>query len=256
MAVKLWYEYRKQADNPDLVLLHGWGMDSRVWGDFAAALSEHFSLFLVDLPGLGRSLDAPQSYTSEVVAEKLAEIAPQTAYWLGWSMGGQIATVFAERYPERVKALATIASNPCFVQRTDWPCAMPEETHTAFEQSLSANQAKTLQRFIMLQTQGSAEGKTILKQLKNLLQQQQHSHAEASLTPLREDLRGALTALQMPLLQLFGEKDQLVPSSAASACAALTQQKTITYSEAGHLPFLSHQQQVVDDLLTFYGDAS
>lgn len=261
MAIKLWYEQVQQGDKPDLVMLHGWGMDSRVWGDFATALSEHFNLFLLDLPGLGRSVDVPQPYTSETVAHCLAEVVPESAYWLGWSMGGQIATVFAALYPERVKALATIASNPCFVQRSDWPSAMDEATHNAFEQSLAANVSKTLTRFIMLQTQGGADAKVILKQLKALLKEQQHSHAELSLTPLREDVRESLQSLKVPLLQLFGEKDLLVPATVAEACEVLACAKNMphpkhkVYAEAGHLPFLSHQQQVVSDLLEFYGVA-
>ena len=55
------------------MLLHGWGMDSRIWGDFAEALSAHFSLFIIDLPGLGQSKNVPDPYTAERVAEALSE---------------------------------------------------------------------------------------------------------------------------------------------------------------------------------------
>lgn len=249
--MSLWHEYREQADKPELVLLHGWGMSSAVWGSFAEALAEYFSLTLIDLPGLGKSKDYPEPYTTEAVVELLSGITPEKAIWLGWSMGGQIATAFAARFPERVSRLITVASNPCFVEREDWVSAMPEDTHSQFEQSLAANPDKTLVRFSMLQTQGAEQGKEILKMLRTLLADSDHAAPNVSLSPLREDVRGQLSGLSIPVLQLFGEKDLLVPASAAVGCEKLTGQKTIIYTGAGHLPFISHQAEVLDDVLAF-----
>ncbi|MCP4598083.1 pimeloyl-ACP methyl ester esterase BioH [Neptuniibacter sp.] len=251
MSMNLYTEYRENSGKPELVLLHGWGMSSQVWGEFAEQLAQYFSLTLIDLPGLGRSQEFPEPYTTDAVVEILSAHAPDKAFWLGWSMGGQIATAFAARYPQRVLKLVMLASNPCFVQREDWQPAMDEETHSQFENSLSANVKKTLNRFIMLQTQGAEQGREILKTLKTLLSGLEHSAPELSLSPLREDVRLLLAALPMPVLQLFGEKDLLVPVSAAEACTQLTGRESIVYAGAGHLPFISHQEQVLDDVLQF-----
>ena len=43
------------GSGPDLVLLHGWGMNAAVWGEVATALAQHFRLHCVDLPGHGAS---------------------------------------------------------------------------------------------------------------------------------------------------------------------------------------------------------
>ena len=249
--MSLWSERRDNPGKPELVMLHSWGMSSAVWGAFADALSEHFSLILIDLPGLGNSKDFPEPYTTDAVVELLRVNTPDQAIWLGWSMGGQIATAFSDRYPEKVSKLITIASNPCFVERDDWLSAMAEETHAQFEQSLEANAAKTLIRFCMLQTQGAEKGKDTLKMLKALLADTDHAAPNESLSPLREDVRPRLARIEQPLLQLFGEKDLLVPAEAAVACEQITGQKTHTYSGAGHLPFISHQQEVLDDILAF-----
>ena len=249
--MSLWHEYRENTGKPELVLLHGWGMNSAVWGSFADALSEYFSITLIDLPGLGKSKEFPEPYTTDAVVDLLPEITPEKAIWLGWSMGGQIATAFAARFPERVSKLITVASNPCFVEREDWISAMPEDIHSQFEQSLDSNPDKTLIRFSMLQTQGAEKGKDILKMLKALLADTDHAAPNESLSPLREDVREQLASLSIPVLQLFGEKDLLVPASAAVGCEKLTGQKTITYTGAGHLPFISHQTEVLDDILAF-----
>ncbi len=251
MSMNLYTEYRENSGKPELVLLHGWGMSSQVWGEFAEKLAQYFSLTLIDLPGLGRSKEFPEPYTTDAVVEILSAHVPEKAYWLGWSMGGQIATAFAARYPQRVMKLVTLASNPCFVQREDWQSAMDEETHSQFENSLSVNVKKTLNRFIMLQTQGAEQSREILKRLKSLLTDIEHSAAELSLSPLREDVRSHLVSLPMPVLQLFGEKDLLVPVSAAESCTQLTGRESVTYAGAGHLPFLSQQEQVLGDVLQF-----
>ena len=250
----MWHQTRVNEGKPCIVLLHGWGMDSRVWGGFADALAEHFSLFLIDLPGLGRSDVVPSPYTTEAVAKALEGITPDKAIWIGWSMGGQIATAFAAQHPERVTQLITLASNPCFVQKNDWPCAMPQDAHGAFEKGIADNPAKTLTRFAMLQTQGADQGKDILKQLKTLHSDAQPTGLYESLAPLREDTRQALQSLSMPVLQIFGSEDKLVPVTAASACEALTAQPVVICEGAGHLPFLSHQTQVVDEILRFVGN--
>ncbi|MGH1461488.1 MAG: alpha/beta fold hydrolase [Neptuniibacter sp.] len=251
--MNLWKEYRENAGSPELVMLHGWGMSSKVWGGFADALSEYFSLTLIDLPGLGHSAEFPDPYTTESVVNILKDNVPDQAVWLGWSMGGQIAIAFADSFPERVSKLITIASNPCFVKRENWPTAMDEATHAQFEQSLANNVKKTLSRFCMLQTQGADQSKETLKMLKGILAETTHSAANESLSPLREDIRPLLSTLTLPILQLFGEKDLLVPVAASSACERLTGQKAITYSGAGHLPFYSHQDKLLDDLLGFCG---
>ncbi len=36
-----------------LVLIHGWGMSSRVWMDIAERLSGKNKIYLIDLPGMG-----------------------------------------------------------------------------------------------------------------------------------------------------------------------------------------------------------
>lgn len=249
--MSLWREYRENPGKPEMVLLHGWGMSSAVWGAFADALSECFSLTLIDLPGLGNSRDYPELYTTDAVVDLLVDSCPDQAIWLGWSMGGQFAVAFAERFPERVTKLITIASNPCFVERDDWPSAMLEQTHAQFEQSLSDNPDKTLIRFCMLQTQGAEKGKETLKMLRTLLADTAHTAPEESLSALREDVRQQLGRLKLPILQLFGEKDLLVPASAADGCERITGQQTITYAGAGHLPFYSHQEQVLNDIMAF-----
>ena len=57
---------------PDIVLLHGWGLNLRVWDGLASVLEKTFRVITVDLPGHGRSEWNPKARTP-------AEQAPQAA---------------------------------------------------------------------------------------------------------------------------------------------------------------------------------
>jgi len=252
--MSLYQQRVAQTGKPELVLLHGWGMNAEVWQPVLEPLSRHFSLTLFDLPGLGRSSERPQSYSFEAVAERLLQDAPEQAHWLGWSLGGTVATAAAVKAPERVLSLTTVASNPCFVQRDDWSNAMTDEVFTGFQLALQENAAKTLSRFIMLQTQGGSAAREILRTLKGLLKVGEPSALAESLALLAEDQRSMLADVQCPLLTVWGEQDQLVPVATADLLKALKpEQQSLVVAGAGHLPFLSDTEQFVKTLCDFIG---
>lgn len=103
----------------DLVLLHGWGLNAEVWHCIIDRLSPHFRLHLVDLPGYGRSKDFGAMSLSDMAAIVLQQ-APEQALWLGWSMGGLVASQIALSHPERVNGLITVSSSPCFTAHDEW----------------------------------------------------------------------------------------------------------------------------------------
>ncbi|MDI3322788.1 pimeloyl-ACP methyl ester esterase BioH [Pontibacterium granulatum] len=253
--IQLYTEQHGNPANPALVMLHGWGMNSSIWLNVLPALEEHFSITLIDLPGLGQS-PALDRLTFDAAVDALLAAAPKRAHWLGWSLGGQLAVAAAAKAPGRVSALVMVASNPCFVARDDWVSAMDTETYQGFKGSLADNPAKTLTRFIMLQTQGAEAGRDSLKMLKQLLKEDRPSALAPALTLLETDARDALVELEIPVLLQFGEKDLLVPVSAVEGCAALNAEaKTAVYEGAGHLPFISHTSRWCDDVIAFLSGA-
>ncbi len=249
--MKLYTESLPKPGAPALVLLHGWGMSSDIWQPLLPELSRHYSLTLIDLPGLGRSPALTEPLTLSSVVDALLSAAPDKASWLGWSLGGQLALACAAQAPARIERLITVASSPCFVARDDWHCAMDETVFSGFETALQDQPDKTLTRFMMLQTQGAEAGKETLKQLRELQKSLSHAQLLNTLQLLRLDCREQLAQLSMPVLQIFGERDQLVPQAAAQACAALTGRFAQLYSGAGHLPFLSHPDLFFADLNRF-----
>ncbi|UTW14188.1 pimeloyl-ACP methyl ester esterase BioH [Marinobacterium rhizophilum] len=244
------------SGRPVLVLLHGWGLHSGVWEPLLPALQQHFDTVLIDLPGLGRSEALLEPVTVQALAIAVLQQVPERAIWLGWSLGGLVAAEVARQAPERVCALVTVASNPCFVAHKDWPCGMAPETFDGFANSLASDPARTLASFALLQSRGAA-AREILRRLKVLLAGQAPADLAGTLQLLAQDGRATLAALSQPALHILGGEDQLVPATLAEPLQRLQPGAWLRcYEDAGHLPFYSHQARFVEDLVAFAGAAS
>lgn len=242
---------------PDLVLLHGWGMNAAVWGPLVPGLSERFRLTIVELPGHGDSAPAAAADLMEW-ADLCLSVAPASAHWLGWSLGGQIALRAALSAPARVTGLSLVAATPRFVQEPDWPCAMPVETFEQFAAALHGDANATLSRFLSLQVKGAEHARETLKLLRAELAQRPPA-SEVGLAQgldllLRNDLRSELRDLACPSHWLFGARDTLVPRALKAQLLVLLPGADVEeIPGAGHAPFLSHPYDSLDALIRTTG---
>lgn len=242
------YWHTTGTGNRNLVLLHGWGLNAEVWRCIAPPLSAHFRLHLVDLAGFGRSQGFGALTLDEMVDALLPHL-PEKAIYLGWSLGGLVASRLALRDPQQVSGLITVASSPCFTaDDEDWPGIKPE-TLTGFQQQLSQDYQRTVERFLALQTLGTPSARQDARTLKEVVLSQPIPPVEVltgGLEILRSvDLRAEMDALQVPLLRIYGYLDGLVPRKVATlldqrwpASASLVMEK------AAHAPFISHPQML------------
>lgn len=242
------------GNGPDLVLLHGWGMQSAIFQPLVAALQDKFRLTLIDLPGHGASGALPDCRLEQYV-EQLTAVAPEQAVWVGWSLGGMLATAVAHACPERVKALVLLATSPRFVAAADWPHAMGEDVLAAFGASLQQDAAATIKRFLSLVAWGSANQEVLRLLRKQILAdglpaQQGLKCGMELLSGL--DLRHEFQKLPVPLMAIMGERDMLVPVAVMDDMQTLNNNLVAhVVAQAGHAPFLSHTVQCVQLLEGF-----
>lgn len=248
------------AQNPELVLLHGWGASSAVWQPVLDNLSQHFNLTCIDLPGHGGSpFIENKLHTAKTWARAALEVAPAKASWLGWSLGGLVAQCIASMAGDRVEKLILVASTCKFVAGDNWPEAMDEKTFSNFHKNVTDDPRGSLLRFIALQTRGSASASEDARQLrKTLLSPQPVAGAmDAGMhILLKADLRKQATHIDCPVLLLAGDRDTLVPVTAITAMQHIfVRAETQVIEHAGHAPFLSHPLIFVDRVLNFYRDS-
>ncbi|MBE0129725.1 pimeloyl-ACP methyl ester esterase BioH [Citrobacter amalonaticus] len=238
----IWWQTRGEG-NCHLVLLHGWGLNAEVWNCISEELSSHFTLHLVDLPGFGRS-QGFGAMALEEMAERVLQQAPENAIWLGWSLGGLVASQVALTHPERVQALVTVASSPCFSARDAWPGIKPDVL-AGFQQQLSEDFQRTVERFLALQTMGTETARQDARALKKTvlaLPMPPVDVLNGGLEILRTvDLRESLSSLTLPFLRLYGYLDGLVPRKVVPLLDALwPESESLIFARAAHAPFISH----------------
>jgi pimeloyl-[acyl-carrier protein] methyl ester esterase len=245
---------------PPLLLLHGWGMNLRVFDGLRAGLAARFAVTAVDLPGHGRS----PWIAALSAAEQLAWITtrlPQHATLVGWSLGGQLALQMAADATLGVQHLVLMASTPRFVRAEDWPAGLPPAVLEQFALQLERDPHRSVADFLALQTRGSAAAAEVLATLQHAVSEHGAARPEALAAGLAQlqhnDLRELARGLAVPTLVIAGQYDRITPPAAAQALAALLPQgRLLAIRRAGHAPFVSHPHEVLAALLALKDDGA
>jgi pimeloyl-[acyl-carrier protein] methyl ester esterase len=243
------------SPKPVLALLHGWGMNARVFDALADHLADDFEPRALNLPGHGGHAALPHN-TLQSWADDLAQQLPPQSMVLGWSLGGQVAMRAALDHPDKISRLVLLASTPAFVATADWQAGMALGDLETFGSALIADQTATLLRFLSLQTRGMAGQKTVLHALRQAFLSVPQADAGAlasGLDMLRHtDLRAALPQLVQPTLVVHGALDTLTPPAAGSWLAGtLPHARHIALPRAAHAPQLSHSLEVAAAIREF-----
>ncbi|ODS24278.1 hypothetical protein AB835_04425 [Candidatus Endobugula sertula] len=213
-----------------IVLLNGWGLDSRVWQSLVQ-----------DLQILADVVVIESDYQEKNVnqwCEQLGQQLPEKSILCGWSLGGMLATTFAAQYSHRVSALVTLSTNLQFVADAQWPVAVPEQTFASFHQAFKTDAKKTLKRFMGLVVQGDE----LIREQRRYIQAMTLDGEELDKLCIGLDWLFSINNqrniehIDCPTLHLFGEQDRLVPAEVERKIALLNSQHQVTMIKgAGHL---------------------
>ena len=149
------------------------------------------------------------------VLQQHVELAVKCDVIIGWSLGGQLATILInqiqQQYAEQ-KVLITLASNPCFVAQADWMTAMPVESFMQFKQSFEQDAITTLKRFGLLVCQGASSAKKDFVAMQKLIRPQPIALLRDGLQLLEQlNLVEIYKNYRGRQLHVFAEYDALVP---------------------------------------------
>lgn len=239
--------YREQGTGPTLVMLHGWGMSSVVFGSLMQSLAPSFRILAPDLRGHGRSDPGPGYNLTDLAADLedwLGTVNAEEIYLLGWSLGGLVALELAERLDPRVKKLILVSTTPCFVQRDSWTAGQPAAQVKALARQFRRDPCGALEGFFMQQFEGEDFDRKILHVLKNRTM-------DAGPSPTKDAGLGCLDTLSavdvrdrrwlsIPCLVLHGSCDTIIPADAGRYLAQhLPNAQWVELDRVGHVPFVS-----------------
>src|SRR5450631_111183 len=107
------YEIRGQG--LPVILLHGFMEDRRIWDSVLPGIENKYRWILPDLPGSGGSAFNASLQELKDFAELIPAILEQEGInefvLIGHSMGGYISLAFAEKYPDKIRALGLFHSS-------------------------------------------------------------------------------------------------------------------------------------------------
>lgn len=231
-----------------IVLIHGWAMHTGIWRAFARQLAAEYKVICVDLPGHGHS-EGIEPYTLDQISAALIKVLPESFCVLGWSLGATVALNMAKHFPKQINSIILMAGNPRFIKDKGWTGTRVELLES-FAKNMQLNCHATLIRFLTLQVYGLPDGGGILSTLKKAFQEcdePEKNVLKSGLDILKnQDLRTEFSAIKCPVSLILGDKDTLVPVQASQDMQKILPAIDINIIPgAGHVPFLSHQTQVV-----------
>lgn len=99
----------------NLVFLHGWGQSKETWINIADNLQKNNNIYLLDLPGFGKS-DFPSKILTiadyvEIINNFLKKLKINKMILIGHSFGGRIAVEFALKYPYKINKLVVYSTD-------------------------------------------------------------------------------------------------------------------------------------------------
>ncbi|WP_442865389.1 hydrolase [Acinetobacter sp. TR11] len=232
-----------------ILLITGWGGGAELLKPLHDALEQKG--YLVERINIFNALD------NEVLQQHV-ELAVKYDVIVGWSLGGQLATLLVnqiEKQYAKQKLLITLASNPCFVAQDDWTTAMPVETFMQFKQSFEHDAITTLKRFGLLVCQGASSAKKDFLAMQKLILPQPIALLKQGLELLKQlNLVDICKKYQGRQLHVFAEHDALVPYQIAQNIQDLAAKNlsivSIEGSSHGFPCFMVEQTvQIIEDCL-------
>lgn len=247
--------YDKAGKGSVVVLLHGFGENSKVWKKQVEFLQSDYCVIVPDLPGSGNSQSCGATSLNdfaEVINAIMDKESPKEKFHLfGHSMGGYITMAFAEKFGNRLLSFGLIHSS-------------------AFEDTEEKKEIRRKGISFIESNGGHAFLKAIIPGLFSEESQKLHPEYLSALMALTEnisdntlvdyyhamiarpDRTSVLKESQVPVLFIIGRYDQVVPLALSLKQASMPAVASVNLLEhSAHLGMWEEAAAVNKSLLDF-----
>jgi len=248
--------FRSSGNGKPVVLLHGFGEDSRVFDALLPHLPDGYQYFLPDLPGSGASPFQPTiSNSIDVMATAVLALmqAQQLSSFtiLGHSMGGYIALAMMEQQPAVINGMGLIHSTAF---------ADSEEKKMNRRKAMTFMQENGAKAFLKTAIPGlfaqafvdtnAAVVDTLIQQGNDFSAAALVAYYEAMIA--RPDRTEILRQSQVPVLFLIGDEDKAVPMQDVLQQVYLPEQSMVHIMRGiGHMGMLEDTPATAQHIASF-----
>lgn len=245
--------YTDSGKGSALVLLHGFLENQFMWSNLIAEFSQKYRVITLDLLGHGNSGCLGYVHSMEdqadLVHELLSQLRIRKAIVVGHSMGGYVALVLAEAYPENIKGMVLLNSTA----RAD-----------SAERKLNRNRAvkavkKDHELFINLSI-ANLFSETNRERLAPIIEQVKKAALQTPLQgivaalegmKIRKDREVLLYFAPFPMLLILGTQDPVLPFETTKDQVMQTPTVLVAL-EGGHMSHLENTEELIPALSTFF----
>jgi pimeloyl-ACP methyl ester carboxylesterase len=259
-AVDIAYVDEGQGETT-ILFVHGLGHSLLGWVKNIDYLKQYYRCVAIDLPGNGLSSTGNYPYSMHFFAEAINDFIKEkqlkNVYLAGHSMGGQISMIFSLLHQESLKGLILCAPAG-FETFNDWEKSLYR--NTMYFVDLVSNEENSLRKaiqnsFYIMPDNAPA----FTQQLVDLMKLQDRDHYRHMIDScinamLDESVFEKLGKINVPVLILFGERDNLIPnrfihpistkSLAETAAKQFKNAEVHIISQCGHFLQWEKAQQV------------
>jgi pimeloyl-ACP methyl ester carboxylesterase len=239
------------AGAPVALFFHPFPLNADCWSEMlSACAAAGLCAAALDAPGFGGTppLGKPlaMDYLAELGASALDTLGARRAAIVGCSMGGYAAMAFARRFPERMTAVALIATKAS-ADTEEARKNRERLAQLALERGPEAVIAEVLPK--MFSQEPPAGVRREVEELARRATGQGIADALRGMAE-RPDSTPDLPLWKFPALVIAGEQDQMIPRAETEKMAlAIPKARFEVIPGAGHLPFLE-RPRLVAPLLT------
>lgn len=227
-----------------VVLLHGYLETLEVWDDFAALLSEYYTVVALDLPGHGESSyveDNSMDIMAESIFDLLRHLKFERVFIIGHSMGGYVANAFTLNYTDMVEGHVLFHSNT-FADSADKKQNRRKEIELIRQGKLGLICMNAIPN-----TFGVENINTFAPVIKRITACCSKHNPEGIVSCLhamidRKDTTLSLSQLNIPILSIIGAKDKFIDLQTSENLAAELGADTCLLRDTGHMGFIEEKQ--------------
>ncbi|ABS62973.1 alpha/beta hydrolase fold [Parvibaculum lavamentivorans DS-1] len=257
-------------EGPALLLVHGSNASLHTWEPWVASLGDTYRIVSMDLPGHGLTGRIPgDDYSREGMTQsvhELTEILGIDRFAIaGNSMGGGVAALYALEHPAQVSALILVDAAGVPVPRND------DEVPLAFRIARMPVISNVM-RYVLPRSLVEEGVRKVFVDQSKVTDEMVARYFDLSLhegnrdaTRIRfasyagrdeEAFAARLGGIEMPTLVLWGDKDGLIPVSAAHEFKArIPQAELAIFENVGHVPMEEVPEESAAVVRDFLGRA-
>lgn len=248
--------YLQGGQGEPLVLIHGFGGSKDNFNRVAYYLTNHYTVYAIDVPGFGastRDMDADYVINTQIdrVHEIIEKLGLKQPHIGGNSMGGWISGAYAAKYPDNVASIWFLAPAGLLESRKSEVIQKFEKTGEIVLTASNREEFEKIVDVVMYKRPAFAPGFVVeAMAARAAADQTLHQRIYKDFKSVPSDMATALSTSNYkgPALIVWGKEDRVLHvDGAAELKTAMPGFDVILMDQVGHVPMMEKPEQVAAD---------